>query len=119
MPAPASKPAVSVRVVFNHVPAVSSELHAAVVEQVKRSTLDVEKRAKEVAPVKTGTLRRSIHSIFEDGGLRGICGPSVDYGAPVEYGSRGRAARPYMRPAAREVLPQFVAKLAALLKDLG
>lgn len=114
-----SKPAITVRVVYNHLPQASTALHAAVVEQVKRSTLDVEARAKEVVPVDTGTLRRSIHSIFENGGLTGIVGPSVDYGEPVEYGTRHMGARPYMRPAAALVLPQFVAKLTAILKGLG
>ena len=109
----------SIRVVRNDLPRASDAIHAAVVEQVKRTTLDVEKRAKEVVPVDTGTLRRSIHSVFEDGGLRGIVGPSVDYGEPVEYGTRHMAARPYMRPAAALVLPRFADQLRAILRRLG
>jgi HK97 gp10 family phage protein len=114
-----SQTGVTVRVVFNHLPQASDELHAAVVGQVARSTYDVEKRAKEVVAVRTGTLRRSIHSVFENGGLRGICGPSVDYGVYVEFGTRHVAARPYMRPAARAVLPRFADELKAILRRLG
>jgi HK97 gp10 family phage protein len=109
----------TVRVVVNRLPAAETALHTAVVEQVKRSTYDVEARAKELAPVRTGTLRRSIHSIFEDGGLRGIVGPSVDYGAPVELGTRHMAARPYMRPSAALVLPRFADEIKAVLRRIG
>ena len=110
-----SKPAVAVRVVVNHIPQASDALHAAVVEQVKRSTLEVEKRSKELVPVRTGHLRRSITSQFSENGLRGVCGPSASYGVWVEFGSRGRAARPYMRPAARLVLPRFADQIRAIL----
>jgi hypothetical protein len=106
---------VSVRVISNRFDAASAALHAAAVAQVKTSTYDVEARAKQVCPVRTGTLRRSIHSVFTDGGLRGVCGPSVAYGFSVEFGSRGRAARPYMRPAAEYVLPRFAEELRRLL----
>ena len=109
---------VTIRVISNKIPALPAALKAQVVEQVKTSTLDVQARAQQVVPVRTGTLRRSIHSIFEQGGLKGICGPSVDYGLPVEMGSRGRAARPYMRPAAEYVLPKFADELKRILGGL-
>jgi hypothetical protein len=99
---------VTIRVVSNNFPAASAAIHAAVVTQVAVSTYDVEARSKQLAPVLTGTLRRSIHSVFEQGGLRGICGPSVLYGKWVEWGARHRAARPYMRPAAEYALRDFV-----------
>jgi hypothetical protein len=113
--APPLATTVTVRVVSNRLPWMSREVKAAVVEQVAISTYDVEAHAKAVVPVRTGTLRRSIHSIFENGGLRGICGPSVDYGDDVELGTRHMAARPYMRPAAALVLPRFASALKRLL----
>jgi hypothetical protein len=109
---------VTIRVVSNRIPELPAGLRAQVIAQVKKSTLDVQARAQQVVPVRTGTLRRSIHSIFEQGGLKGICGPSVDYGLPVEMGSRGRAARPYMRPAAEYVLPRFADELRRILGGL-
>jgi HK97 gp10 family phage protein len=111
----AASTGITIRVVSNRLPELPAALRADVVEQVKRSTMDVQARAQAVVPVRTGTLRRSIHSIFERGGLTGICGPSVDYGAPVEFGSRHMAARPYMRPAAALILPKFADALKALL----
>lgn len=114
----AAKTGVTIRVVSNTIPQLPAALRLQVARQVKASTLDVQARAQQVVPVRTGMLRRSIHSIFEQGGLTGICGPSVDYGAPVEFGGRGRAARPYMRPAAEYVLPRFADALKLILKGL-
>jgi Bacteriophage HK97-gp10, putative tail-component len=114
----AGQTSVTIKVISNKIPSLPAALKAQVVEQVKKSTLDVQARAQQVVPVRTGTLRRSIHSIFEQGGLKGICGPSVDYGLAVEMGSRGRAARPYMRPAAELVLPKFADELRRILGGL-
>jgi HK97 gp10 family phage protein len=110
--------AVTVKVTSNRLPDLPAEARALVVRQVSTSTYDVEARAKAVVPVLTGTLRRSIHSVFENGGLRGICGPSVDYGQYVEFGTRHMPSRPYMRPAAATVLPKFAEALARLLRGL-
>lgn len=107
---------VQVRVVSNRLPAMPALIRAAVADEVKRATLDVEARAKAKAPVRTGTLRRSIHSVFENGGQRGLVGPSVLYGKFVEFGTRRMGARPYMRPAAEAVLPGFT---AAVKRALG
>src|SRR5215831_6129003 len=109
---------VTVRVVSNRLPEASAALHRAVVDQVKTSTLDVQARAQAVVPVRTGLLRRSIHSVFEAGGLRGVCGTNVRYAAPVEFGGRHSAARPYLRPAAALVLPRFADALKAILRGL-
>jgi HK97 gp10 family phage protein len=106
----------TVRVVSNDIPRLPAELRGAVADQVARSSYEVQARAQAVIPVKTGTLRRSIHVVFEQGGLRGIIGPSVDYGVFVELGTRRMAARPYMRPAAAFVLPRFGAALKAILR---
>jgi len=106
---------ITIRVVSNRLPEASAALHRAVVDQVKASTLDVQARAQAVVPVRTGLLRRSIHSVFENGGLRGICGPSVSYAPYIEFGTRHMAARPYMRPAAALVLPKFAEAIRALL----
>lgn len=68
---------VTIVVKSNRLPQISAAIRPAVVAEVQKATFDVEARAKAKAPVKTGTLRRSIHSVFENGGLRGIVGPSV------------------------------------------
>jgi len=109
---------VTIKVISNKIPELPAALKAQVVAQVKRSTLDVQARAQQVCPVRTGTLRRSIHSVFENGGLTGVCGPSVDYSLAVEFGTRHMGARPYMRPAAALVLPAVADELKRILAGL-
>ena len=48
--------------------------------------------AQDAAPVKSGTLKNSIHA---DGNT---VVADVDYAAAVELGTAKRAARPFMRP---------------------
>lgn len=109
---------ITVRVVSNRLPQMPALIHAAVVAEVSKATLDVEAKSKALAPVKTGALRRSIHSVFTNGGLTGIVGPSVLYGKFVEFGTRRMGARPYMRPAAEQVLPRFVDAVKRALAGL-
>lgn len=103
----AGRTGVTVIVKSNRLPQMPAVIRAAVIQEVSKATLDVEAKSKALVPVKTGTLRRSIHSVFENGGLTGIVGPSVLYGKFVEFGTRRMAARAYMRPAAEQVLPKF------------
>jgi HK97 gp10 family phage protein len=117
MPAP-NKSGITIRVVSNRLPQASDAIHRAVVDQVKASTLDVQARAQAVVPVRTGTLRRSLHSVFEAGGLRGIVGTNLQYAPMVEFGTRHMSARPYLRPAAALVLPRFADALKSILKGL-
>jgi HK97 gp10 family phage protein len=103
-----AKTGVQIVVKSNRLPQMPALIRAAVIPEVSKATLDVEAKSKALVPVKTGTLRRSIHSVFENGGLTGLVGPSVLYGKFVEFGTRRMGARPYMRPAAEQVLPTFV-----------
>jgi HK97 gp10 family phage protein len=49
------------------------------------------------APYITGTLRRSIHvEMVSDS--TALVGSNLEYAAPVEYGTRYRAPKPYFRP---------------------
>lgn len=109
---------VTIKIISNRLPAISAALRPAVVAEVSKATLDVEALAKAKVPVKTATLQRSIHSVFTNGGLTGTVGPSVFYGAYVEFGTRRMGARPYMRPAADAVLPGFAARIRAILGKL-
>jgi len=55
-----------------------------------RSTEMIKNRARELVPVDTGNLRRSIRDIVQVGEreIKGIIGPTEPYGAPVEFGAR-------------------------------
>jgi len=69
----------------------------------------IERSAKQICPVRTGTLERSIRSVVTPdkaqvvaGGAQG-CAPGVaspvEYAGYVELGTSRMSARPYMRPA--------------------
>lgn len=109
---------VTIRVISNRLPEMPAQIKAAVVKEVSKAAFQIEAKAKAKTPVKTGTLRRSIHSVFSNGGLTGVVGPSVLYGKYVEFGTRRKGARPFMRPAAEQVLPGFAAAVKSALAGL-
>ena len=101
-------------------------------------------RAKQLAPIITGTLRRSIHvggftqlnADFRPGGDAGgaytdlgdgpgsgrmasvLIGTNLVYAAPVEMGTSRRAAKPYLRPAFDQEKQAAQTEVAAALKVL-
>ena len=109
---------VTVKVVSNRLPSIPAKLHSAVAGEVEKSARRIEADSKGLAPVLTGTLRRSIHTEIENGGMRAIIGPSVDYGIYEEFGSRGRGPHPFMRPAAEKNAAPFAAAVKAALGKL-
>ena len=92
-------------------------------------SLEVMNAAQEKAPVKTGTLRRSIHpEVVEktDKRVTVRVGPDVPYGARIEFGfvgtdSLGRkynqGPRPYMRPAFEETKGQVIQTMKETLTE--
>lgn len=87
----------------------------------------IEERAKANVPVRTGNLRRSIHTVAfanghrigssegelpaELGALRGIgvvVGTNTGYGLYVELGTVRMRARPYLTPAAQDGLANAI-----------
>lgn len=67
---------------------------------------ELKKRAREMAPVRTGRLRESISYSRVKNGYQ--VGPTEFYGAFVELGTSRVGPRPFLIPAAEEVEPQFV-----------
>jgi HK97 gp10 family phage protein len=108
---------VTVRVISNRLPAIAAAVRPAISAEVKKAALDIQAKAQGAVPVKTGTLRRSIHTEFPSD-LSAVVGPSVEYGKYVEFGTRRMGARPYLRPAADAVLPGFAGRVRALLGKL-
>jgi HK97 gp10 family phage protein len=102
----------------NRLPQMPGQIRTALGGEVKRAAFDIEAKAKATVPVDTGTARRSIHSVFGNGGLSAVIGPSVFYAKFLEFGVRGRAARPFMRPAAEAVLPRFADAVKRALAGL-
>jgi HK97 gp10 family phage protein len=114
----AGKTGATIRVVYNNLPKLPAEIKTGVKAEIHRAGFDIEARAKAKVPVLTGTLRRSITTQLENDGMTAVVGPSVEYGIYVEFGTRRMGARPYMRPAAEAVYPQFTDNVKALLRGL-
>ena len=68
---------------------------------VAEAAANVATYAKKIAPVDTGVLRDGITPAQEDGsdGMTWEVGDNIEYAIPVEYGTKRRAATPFMRPA--------------------
>lgn len=58
-------------------------------------------RAKQIVPVDTGALQRSITKA--GGGSHWIATATMPYAIYVEFGTRRAAAQPFLRPAAEAV----------------
>lgn len=103
---------VTVRIVSNRLPSLSGAAKAAVSAEVKRTAFAVEGTAKGLANVKTGRMRGSIHTEFPSE-TSAVVGPSVFYAIFQEF-----LHKAFMRPAAEQHLPGFVARVRAILGKL-
>ncbi len=72
-----------------------------VIRDLRRRADNVVRYAKQIVPVDTGALKKSIHrTVLEDGhGTYIEIGSSLEYAIYVELGTRRMHARPYLRPA--------------------
>ncbi|MGK2948989.1 MAG: HK97-gp10 family putative phage morphogenesis protein [Acidimicrobiales bacterium] len=68
---------------------------------VLRTSLQVERRAKQGAPVDTGRLRSSVTHAVEKRGreIVGVVGTNVVYAPYVELGTSRTQAKPFLRSA--------------------
>lgn len=85
----------------------SRAVEDAVADALRIAAMEAANDARRRAPVKTGTLRRSIQ-VMEHGPQEVFIGSQVPYAARIEFGFAGRdslgrvysqAAQPYLRPA--------------------
>jgi HK97 gp10 family phage protein len=104
----------AVKIVFNRLHQLRSQMLAAVSGVVRGTALDVEARAKDKAPVDTGALRASIKTETVNPLLAEV-GTNIEYAAINEYGGAHHPAQPYMTPAAEEARPTFIADMKAIL----
>lgn len=112
---------VSVQIVVkkNDLPKLPAAVESILRGEIQRGAYAVEASAKQKCPVRTGTLRRSIHTVLAGDGLSATVGPSVEYGIYVELGTRHRTARPYLRPAFELEAPRTIAGITRALRGLG
>ena len=85
---------------------------------IAKSAADIERISKSFAPVDTGALKNSIGFDIGGGGLEARIGPTVHYGAYVEFGTRRMAPHAYMGPALDIVGPSFAAAMEQIGGDL-
>lgn len=76
-----------------------------------------ESYAKEMCPVDTGRLRGSITHSTEDEGHTVVIGTNVEYAPHVEMGTVRMAARPYLRPAIENHIPEYQTVLQTILSE--
>ena len=76
---------------------VLAEADKRIRERLTIAALMVERTAKQLCPVRTGTLKRSITHMVEK--RRALVGSNVEYAPYVEMGTVKMTARPYLRPA--------------------
>lgn len=89
---------------------VDKAVDAAVTDALSIAAMEAANAARQRAPYKTGTLRRSIQ-VQERGPRDVVVGSRLPYAARIEYGFSGRdrlgrlynqPAQPYLRPAMEE-----------------
>lgn len=133
----------TVRVIENKLPRLERRLPFAVREIVAVTTLEAQRVMKESmregksgrmyrrgkrthqasadgeAPaIDYGHLINSLMVTFEHGGMSGVVYTNSDYAAPLEFGTRKMAPRPFMDPAAEAVSKGFYEAMANLERSL-
>ena len=75
----------------------------------------IEERAKTLVPVRTGALRDSITTHLNGLVAEITGGEGLTYAHLIEYGTRGRPAQPYLRPAIEAYADEFVRAITQAL----
>ncbi len=99
---------VTVKVEDAKLKALSASLLSQLKDVVAIAAHNIERRGKEKVPVDTGATRNSIQPEFRDNGLSARIGPSTWYAPFLEFGTRFRAARPFMLPALEAERASFI-----------
>lgn len=82
---------------------------------VEKAARNIERRAKDNAPVDTGALKGSIH-VEPAGQFSRTIGDGVEYGIFQEYGSAYMGAQPWLIPAVEAERADFLKSWGDLLK---
>jgi HK97 gp10 family phage protein len=128
----------------NNFPGIGEKINEGVARAVRRAAIDIEQRAKALAPVDTGALREGIYTVTDlwndygravaaatalnprakildpiqpVGPYEAGVGIVVDYWVANEFGTINRPARPFLTPAVEGARPQLEEDLKAALHD--
>lgn len=77
---------------------INKALPGEIKKALKQSGKIVVKKSKDIVPVKTGALKKSIKSRLQ-GGKKVVIGSDLVYAPFIELGTRFMRAQPYLRPA--------------------
>lgn len=94
----------------SRIPQTKNQTHKQLSALVRKAAFQIEAKAKMLAPVDTGHLRRSIQTAFE-GELAAVVFVAAEYGIYIELGTRRMRAQPFLLPAAEEVIAKFGGEL--------
>lgn len=94
------------------------EIKATASRELRTTAHDIENRAKQIVPVDTTFLQKSIGVTAGNGGLTAVIGPYANYAAYVEYGTSKMKAQPYMRPAFDAEAPKLGDRLEQAIQGL-
>lgn len=99
----------------------SGRIGARTAAALRKAGHDIERLAKEHAPVDTGTLRSSISTQVAGDGRSGsmtvAVGDHTDYGLFVELGTSRMGPQPFMGPAFDAVVPSLSEVLESAVED--
>ena len=96
-------------VIFHgHASEVLRALNSAIESGMEQIGEAAEHHAKDLAPVKTGALRDSIHHRNAGDHTQEIGTDTIPYAGFVELGTRKMHAQPYLRPAAENYGSEYV-----------
>ena len=106
--------------------AVPADKQKRVQVEINRSTVNIDRIAKRLAPVRKdpppgivgGRLRSSIRFEITNQGNTGAVFTDVEYAVFQEFGTSRMAAQPFLGPAAREENPKFLKRVGKILQGL-
>lgn len=101
----------------NNAKQISGMFAPAIAKALEEIGLLAEGYAKKECPVDTGRLRNSITHAVVSRERSVYVGTNVEYGPYVELGTRKRAAKPFLRPAAENHGSQYRSILKGTLEE--
>ena len=98
---------------------ISKDMLPALEKAMTDAAMVAEGRSKELCPVITSTLRRSISSraMIKGNEVKGIVGANTTYAEAVELGTSKRAPHPYLLPAIEEKQSEIVDILSSAVEE--
>lgn len=106
------------RAVASRIGSAGGRVGAAASAALRKTALDIEADAKQLAPVDTGNLRNSISTDVTGDGRHGAMaaevGPTAEYGIYQEYGTSTQPGTPSLGPAYDRRIGPYSEALAQL-----